>query len=55
MVYTNNDAVISLTPAETMDGLLFGGKSGSEYEVNGTIKDVSQKSRGGLTSIQVNE
>lgn len=55
MVYTNNDAVISLTPAETMDGLLFGGKSGSEYEVNGTIKDVSQKSTGGLASIQVNE
>ena len=55
MVYTNNDAVISLKPAETMDGLIFGGKSGSEYEINGTVKDVSQKITGGLSIIQVNE
>lgn len=55
MLYTNNDAVISLKPAETMDGLIFGGKSGSEYEINGTVKDVSQKITGGLSIIQVNE
>lgn len=55
MVYTNNDDVISLTPAETMDALLSSGQSGSVYEVNGTIRDVSQKSTGGLSVIQVNE
>jgi hypothetical protein len=54
MVYTNNDAVISLTPAETMDGLL-DGTSGSKYEINGTIKDIKQKSTGGLSIIEVNE
>lgn len=55
MVYTNNDNVISLKPAETMDGLMYGGKSGSEYEVKGTIRDVTQKTGGGLSVIQVNE
>lgn len=55
MVYTNNDAVISLKPAELMDGLLTGGKSGSEYEVKGTVKDVSRSEIGGLSIIQVNE
>lgn len=55
MVYTNNDDVISLTPAETMDGLLAGGQSGSVYEINGTIRDISQKSTGGLSVIQINE
>ena len=54
-VYTNNDAVISLTPAETMDGLMFGGTSGSEYEVKGIVRDVSQSSTGGLSIIQVDE
>ena len=55
MVYTNNDNVISLKPAETMDGLMFGGKTGSEYKVNGTIKDVTQNNTGGLGVIVVNE
>ncbi|MCR4733812.1 MAG: hypothetical protein K5829_02255 [Treponema sp.] len=55
MVYTNNDDVISLTPAELMDGILAGGTSGSEYEVAGTIRDLSQKSIGGLSVIEVNE
>ena len=55
MVYSNNDAVISLTPAETIDGAIYGGKSGSVYEVKGTVKDVKQKTTGGLSIIQVNE
>lgn len=55
MVYTNNDNVISLKPAETMDGLMNGGKSGSEYEINGIIKDISQKKTSGLSIIEVNE
>jgi len=55
MVYTNNDDVISLTPAELMDGLLAGGTSGSEYEVAGTIRDISRKETGGLSVIQINE
>lgn len=55
MVYTNNDDVIGLTPAELEDGILAGGKSGSVYEINGTVKDVSQKTTGGLSIIQVNE
>jgi hypothetical protein len=55
MVYTNNDAVISLTPAETMDGLLSDGTSSSKYEINGTIKDIKQKNTGGLSIIEVNE
>lgn len=55
MVYTNNDDVISLTPADTQDALFASGQSGSVYEVNGTIRDVSQKSTGGLSVIQINE
>lgn len=54
MVYTNNDSVISLTPADTLDGFI-GGKSGSVYEVKGTIRDVSRKEIGGLSVIQINE
>ena len=55
MVYTNNDAVISLTPAKTEE--IFTGKiqSGSVYKVNGTIKDITQSVTGDLEIIQVNE
>lgn len=55
MLYTNNDEVISLTPAETNDALFGSGKSGSVYEVKGTIRDVSRKDIGGLSVIQINE
>ncbi len=54
-VYTNNDDVISLTPAETIDGIMTGGTSGSVYEVNGTIKDVRRSDIGGISVIVINE
>lgn len=54
-VYTNNDDVISLTPAELVDGIMTGGTSGSGYEVNGTIKDVKRNDIGGISVIVINE
>ena len=55
MVYTNNDAVISLTPAKTEEIFTGSTKSGSQYKVNGTIKDITQSITGDLEIIQVNE
>lgn len=55
MVYTNNDSVISLTPADTTDAILNGGQSGSVYEVKGTIKDIKRREAGGLSIIEINE
>lgn len=55
MVYTNNDAVISLTPAKTEEIFTGSTKSGSVYKVNGTIKDITQSVTGDLEIIQINE
>lgn len=56
MVYTNNDDVISLTPAEKTDGFFGSGKSGSVYEVKGTIQEIKRKDTGnGISLIKVNE
>ncbi|MFA6937370.1 MAG: hypothetical protein WCQ67_03995 [Treponema sp.] len=55
LLYTNNDFVISLTPADTTDAILNGGQSGSVYEVKGTIKDIKRREAGGLSIIEINE
>lgn len=55
MVYTNNDAVVSLVPADEFDIIKNGKTKGSVYEVKGTVRKVERKDIARLAPLQINE